>query len=256
MIIDMHIHSKFSDGKESIESIKDYTIKKKIQNIGIADHALGWGVHPFFSTGNIFRRYIEDINKYSNDKLKILKGLECDIGPGGQLITSPVVNLETARENVLDYVIASFHPERMWFNGFEDLTSAMFKSVGSSLVDIVGHPLSPLYNYKGNGLDYLQRLYEALHMENIKNHKISFELNRREYSILSKKGKEDSLFFILEMILSENIVPLSFGSDAHNLEELNNFDFITKLEKNLGKPIEPKIQNETYKKYPINKANL
>lgn len=200
MIPDLHIHSKYSDGEVKIDTIKKDVIRKGLRLIGIADHALGWEGNYFFSGKRDFEKYSRKIESLSDTDVTILKGLECDIGSNGEIVTTEEIVVNKALEGgTLDYVIASFHPERQWWGDTDKSIRAVLKAVTRQEVNILGHPLSPVYN-NGRNTEYALRLYDALVLENAKGHRVCFELNRKEYFLMKGKSRLDELLTVLTQV--------------------------------------------------------
>ena len=83
---DLHVHSNWSDGLDSIETIARYCKKRSYEYVGITDHSQSLKVAQGLSEERIDKK-INEIEKI-NKKLKnfsVLCGTECDIKPDGTL---------------------------------------------------------------------------------------------------------------------------------------------------------------------------
>lgn len=133
----IHIHSNYSDGSNSIKEIFEYAEKKNYEYVLLCDHSKS----AFYANGldeNRVKeqwREIDEINSKSK-KVKILKGIECDILPDGSL------DFEDSFLEKFDCVIASVHSK---FKMTEDeMTKRISKALKNKYVKILGHPTGRL----------------------------------------------------------------------------------------------------------------
>ena len=92
--INLHIHSVYSDGKQTISQIVDKAIKLELDYIAITDHFTNsW--KALVSTLNNYEtisKYLEEISSYqrnlinNNKNLTLLKGIEVDLASSEQFI--------------------------------------------------------------------------------------------------------------------------------------------------------------------------
>ena len=134
---DFHVHTKASDGSNSIEELADAAIKKGYEYLAITDHSKSLAI----AGGLKERELLNQINTIGkiNKKLKgfrILTGTEVDIMDDGSLDFDDEI---LAR---LDIVIAAIH------TGFkqsrEKLTRRMVKAMQNKRVNIIAHPTGRL----------------------------------------------------------------------------------------------------------------
>ncbi|MDO8741459.1 MAG: DNA polymerase/3'-5' exonuclease PolX [Candidatus Woesearchaeota archaeon] len=136
---DLHVHSKYSDGDDSIEDIANYAKKIGYEYICISDHSKSQHIAHGLDENRLLKQ-IDEIKKI-NKKLKnfrILMGSEVDIKSDGSLDFSDDILKK------LDVVIASVH------SGFkspkEEMTNRVVKALKNENVDIFGHPTGRLIN--------------------------------------------------------------------------------------------------------------
>lgn len=136
---DLHVHSKYSDGDDSIEDIADYAKKIGYEYICISDHSKSQHIAHGIDEERLLKQ-LEEIKKI-NKKLKnfrIFTGSEVDIKSDGSLDFSDDILKK------LDVVIASVH------SGFksskEEMTKRVVKALKNENVDIFGHPTGRLIN--------------------------------------------------------------------------------------------------------------
>jgi len=86
--INLHIHSNFTDGNDSIKQIVKKSLKRGLEIIAITDHFTNsWkaSVIPTLNTAEKIDVYLQDISdcqaylKKQNRSLKLYKGIEIDL---------------------------------------------------------------------------------------------------------------------------------------------------------------------------------
>jgi DNA polymerase (family 10) len=130
---DMHIHSDWSDGADSIETLANAAQQRGYRYIGITDHSRSLGIARGLSED----RLLEQIQEIStlNDKFKnfaILSGTEVDIKADGT-IDLPDSVLETC-----DVVVAAVHSAQR--QDERTMTTRIMKAMENPYVDILAHP--------------------------------------------------------------------------------------------------------------------
>ena len=130
---DFHVHSLWSDGSDSIETIAHYAQKMGYEFVGIADHSQSLKIAQGLSEEKVLRKIneIENINKKLSG-FKVLCGTECDIKPDGSLDYSDMILKK------FDFVGVGIH------TAFEmsgaDQTKRIVKSMENENVDFIAHP--------------------------------------------------------------------------------------------------------------------
>jgi len=134
---DLHIHSKWSDGANTIREIALAARERGYEYIGISDHSQTLKVAGGLSKEDFYKR-LEEIRRVDEEikGIKIFAGIEVDILADGSLDYPN----ELLKE--LDIVIASIH------SGFkqdmETMTRRILKAIENPYVDIIGHPTGRL----------------------------------------------------------------------------------------------------------------
>ena len=134
---DTHVHTRWSDGANTVREVVIAAREKGYEYIGICDHSQSLKVAGGVSKENFFQS-IEEIRKIDQEitEVKVLAGAEVDILPDGSLDYPD----ELLRE--LDIVIASVHSK---FKQDEDsMTRRIMKAMENPFVDIIGHPTGRL----------------------------------------------------------------------------------------------------------------
>jgi DNA polymerase (family 10) len=135
---DLHVHSKWDGGKNSIEEIAEYALKMGYEYVGIADHTKFLKIEHGLDEKQLRERNkeIDKLNQKFKGKIKILKGCEANILPDGKIDISD----DCLRE--LDFVIAGVHSKFKMSK--EEMTERIIKAMKNPNVDILAHPTGRL----------------------------------------------------------------------------------------------------------------
>jgi len=134
---DFHVHSDWSDGRDSIEAMAKAAKALGYKYLGISEHSGGRGIAHGLDAKRL-RQQIIAIKKL-NQKIKgihIFCGLEVDIRADGTL-DMPDELLEE-----LDIVTAAVHSAMN--QGQEQMTKRLIRAMENPNVDVVAHPTSRL----------------------------------------------------------------------------------------------------------------
>ena len=134
---DLHVHSDWSDGRDSIRTLALAAKERGYRYLAICDHARGPGIEKGLDAGKIGeqRAVIEQLNRELGG-IVLLQGIECNIGPDGNPDLPPDVLKD------LDIVIASVH-DSLRMKG-EEMTQRVLAAIHHEHVDILGHPTGRL----------------------------------------------------------------------------------------------------------------
>ncbi|NLZ28561.1 MAG: DNA polymerase/3'-5' exonuclease PolX [Firmicutes bacterium] len=136
---DLHLHSDWSDGRNTIPELVERAIRKGYEYVAITDHSQSLKIAGGLTAERLREQvsYIQEFRGKIKD-LHIFTGIEVDILGDGSL-DFPDQVLEG-----LDIVIASIH------SGFkqsrEELTGRIMSAMENPHVDIIGHPTGRLIN--------------------------------------------------------------------------------------------------------------
>jgi DNA polymerase (family 10) len=153
---DLHMHSTWSDGRDTIEAMVTQAVALGYEYIAITDHSQ----HSVAANGLTIERLrrqrqeIEELRpRFPN--ITILHGAEVDILPDGALDFPDTVLAE------LDIVLASLH-ERGWHDGGQ-LTERYLSAIHNPFVNIITHPTNRLVGYRsGYDLDFTKLFAAAV----------------------------------------------------------------------------------------------
>ena len=210
--INLHAHTTYSDGKNSIEDMVNKALESGINYLAITDHLTNsWKselMTPLNSREKI-EDYIKEISECqefliaNNKNLRLFKGIEVDLGSSVSYIRRLI--------NPIEYEIILFEyletPEGIAF--VRNLIDQWINSV-SSLKDF---PLIGLAHF-----DPSYFIYDGLYVliQFLKDYNIFFEFNSSYPQYYSWRNE---IFF---KKIKEHQILVSIGSDAHSSKDLNN----------------------------------
>ena len=195
---DYHIHTNYNDHSASNLTVKNVVMeaeRKGLETIALTEHVR--------ETSKWIPSYLMDISNYiQKTNVKIIPGFEAKILSDG--------NIDCREEIARDYfIIASFHTKyhdkAIWIN-------ALTKAIENKYVNVIGH-LSPESSFQIDSKE-IDEFAELL----IKHGK-TVELNAKY-----QKPPESWI-----KIFIRRGVKFHLGSDAHSLNEIGNYESITKL---------------------------
>lgn len=207
----LHIHSTYSDGLNTIEEIVLAAKERGYSYIGITDHSKS-AVYANGLSEEALKRQWEEIDflneKY--DEIEIFKGIEVDILSDGSL------DYQNEILEKLDFVIASIHSN--FRQSMETMTNRIINAISHPHVHILGHPTGRLLlGRSGYSVDMEKVLAAALE------HNVTIELNASPYRLdLDWKYCQQA---------KELGVKVVINSDAHRIETLDNIFYGVQMAK-------------------------
>lgn len=249
MKFNFHTHSKYSDGKNTIEELAIEALRLDFNIIGISDH----GYVPFPSDWNAaeltidkYFNEIEEVQKKFDGKIQLFKGIEADFVDG-------ICNIDIYKKFNFDFIIGSVHyfpykfdngiyfnfdtTEELYLKGlkqfFEDNVQKMNEKYYENVIemietgkpDIVGHlDIIGKFNRDGkffdeNSTQYLKIVDKVL--DTIKATNTIIEINaRRKYKKFHTQTSPTEN--IIQMALKKDI-PITISGDVHYKEDFGLF---------------------------------
>ena len=208
---DLHVHSEWTDGNNSIEEMAKAAQERGYQYIAICDHSPTVGITNGLTPQRL-KKQTEEIDRLNKKMLqgkggkdfKILKGIEVDIKSNGQLD----LNDEILEE--LDVVVAAVHTK--FSQAKDEMTRRIVKAIENPYVDIIAHPSGRLIGKREPYQVDMDKLMDAC-----KAHEKALELNaypeRLDLSDLNcRKAKEKG-------------VKIAISTDAHREGHLDWISF-------------------------------
>lgn len=244
MIVDYHIHtSASSDGKGTMEEYVRKAKEKEIAEIGFSDHIDKDHLNEpsdFFK--KMMDQYVEDfVTARETSDVKVKLGCEVDYFPDriGQI-------RELLKNYPFDYVIGSVHyvgdwgvddPKRIFeqskrdpLKSYDEYFGLVREMCATGLFDIVGHPdLVKIFGLKPES--DVSQIYKVTAKAIAGSHMCA-EVNAKG---LERPCREIYPGLQFLKILRDCSVPITFGSDAHNPDDLGlNLIEAVKLAKKAG----------------------
>jgi DNA polymerase (family 10) len=140
---DLHVHSDWTDGNNSIEEMAKAAQKRGYQYVAICDHSPTIGITNGLTPLRL-KKHNEEIDKL-NEKMsrgkgdmnfRILKGIEVDMRSNGQL------DFEDEILKELDIVVGAVHTK--FTQSKDEMTRRIIKAIENPNVDIIAHPTGRL----------------------------------------------------------------------------------------------------------------
>lgn len=202
---DLHMHTTWSDGAESIEDMVNAARNKGYVYIAITDHSKFLRVANGLNEKRL-RKQREEIDRLNEkyDDILILAGVEMDILPNGEL------DFETEFLAEIDLVIAAIHSS---FSQSEtEIMKRLETACRNPYVDIIAHPTGRLIGsrepYAVNMEKLIQLAKETNTVLEINSHPQRFDLSAKWAKEAQKQG-----------------VNIAINTDAHQTETLTYMDY-------------------------------
>ena len=202
---DLHTHTDYSDGLNSIEEMAAAAKRKGYRYIAITDHSQSLHIAGGLDEGRLLGQIkrIDEINQ-NIEGITVLKGIEVDIKSDGSLDISDEILKK------LDIVIAAVHSNLKQERGL--LTERYRKAMENPYVDIVAHPTGRIIGYREPSDIDIQELIRIAART-----KTALEINASPermdlHDIYVKSAKEQG-------------VMLAIGTDAHQTASLDQMRY-------------------------------
>jgi DNA polymerase (family 10) len=200
-----HTHSTWSDGTADIEAMAKKARSMGLRYMGLSDHSKAAAYANGLDEARLSRQMkdIEKLNARWSD-FRILKGLECDILPSGDLDLTPDILGQ------LDFVIGSVHSR--FDMSEEEMTERVCKALANEHLDFLGHSTGRLLlSREGYKIDLARVIDQAKKCG--KMIELNSYPNRLDLDwIHCRKAKEKG-------------VMVSINPDAHSTADLENLEY-------------------------------
>jgi DNA polymerase (family 10) len=197
---DLHVHTNWSDGNNSIEEMARAAKSLGYKYLAITDHSAGRGIAHGLDTERLKQQIMEI--KELNQKIRgmcILTGVEVDIRADGSLDIPDELLQE------LDIVIAAVHSSLG--QNKEQMTKRILAAVENPNVDVLAHPTCRLLPDREAVAEDMEKVYEAA----ARTHTV-LEIN----AMPSRLDLKDIHIYRAR----ELGVMLAINTDAHSTEQL------------------------------------
>jgi len=209
IISDLHVHSHWSDGRDSLDEMAKKARSKGLKLIAFTDHTISAPTldpKDRLSVERISTRSqaIEKVRGKTGKDFIILNGIEVDILPDGRLDFPDEVLAQ------FDLVVASIHLEMG--QPVEQITRRLISAIHHPYVDIIGHPSGrELPHSNGWELDW-PAIFNAA-----RENQTALEINSNPLHL--------DLDDIHARKAAESGVLLSLNSDAHKTDAMENLKY-------------------------------
>ncbi|HWP22826.1 MAG TPA: DNA polymerase/3'-5' exonuclease PolX [Candidatus Binatia bacterium] len=197
---DLHLHSKWTDGKNTILEMARACRERGYQYCAITDHSKAVRVAGGLTVAD-FQRQLDEIEQARAKVrgLALFAGCEVDILPDGAL------DLPDDLLDRLDVVVAAVHSKMDMSQN--DMTARVLKALAHPAVDILAHPTGRLINEREPYAIDLEQVFRAA-----KQYDIAVELNAQP----ARLDLND-----LHVFRAREIgVKIAINTDAHDTEQL------------------------------------
>lgn len=193
----LHIHTLFSDGYHSLETLLQFATSSNFQFLGITDHSSSAFYANGLSPKQVQEQWqqIDQLNSQS-PRTRLLKGIECDVLQDGSL------DYDDAFRAQFDFIIASIH-SHLNMNE-EEATQRWLHAIQKSPIHIIGHISGRLLlSRPGYPLHY-ETIFQACH-EN----QVAIEFNTNPHRM--------DIDWQLIPKATQYGIPILLAPDAHSL---------------------------------------
>ncbi|MGH2734479.1 MAG: PHP domain-containing protein [Actinomycetota bacterium] len=198
---DLQMHSTYSDGSVSIETMALAARDLGHSYVAITDHSQGLKIAGGMSPEELRAQALEiaQLNEtFSGDGFEILHALEMNIGVGGEC------DMEPGDLEGLDLVLGSFHSK---LRGAEDQTVRYLAALDNPHFQVLGHPRGRMYSARaGLHANWKQVFSKAAEVG-------------KAVEIDCNPNRQDLNAELASMAVRAGCY-LSIGTDAHSIHEL------------------------------------
>jgi len=206
---DLHIHSNFSDGTNSIREIKNEASFKNYTFIAITDHSQSLKIARGVSKEKLLKEFeiIDKINM-DGDEPVLLKGIEAEINMDGTL------DVEMDLEKKFDIIIGALHVFSQ--TNYEN-TERVKKAIESGLINVIAHPTGRIIHVR----EAMPLNFDEISKAASKNG-VTLEINLFPNRIDLSSG-------LVKEARRNGLKYFSIGTDAHNTGHLNFMEYGIKI---------------------------
>ena len=213
---DFQMHSVYSDGSETLESIVEECLSRKWTCAGVTDHSYGLAIAGGMTMERVAEQHVEidTLNEKYRTRFRLFKGIEANIRSDGTVDMTP----EELRP--FEFVVAS--PHSLLRKGI-DQTDRMVGAASQPGVCILGHPQGRRYNVRPGVTADWNKVFEVA--------------ARRQVAIeIDGSWDRQDVHYELAARALEHGCIFALDSDAHSHPEYNFVDIAIAHAKLAGIP--------------------
>jgi len=130
---DFQVHSEWSDGVPTLAELASAGLSRGYTHLAVTDHSHGLRIARGMSMDDAVRQHaaIDRLNEGHGTRFRLIKGIEANIGPEGDLDLSP------AEIRLFELVLAAPHAQ---LRRTDDQTTRLVRAVNTAGVHILAHP--------------------------------------------------------------------------------------------------------------------
>lgn len=206
---DLHMHTTWSDGAESLEEMVNHAREFGYEYIAITDHSKFLRVANGLNETRLReqREEIEKLNEKYND-IKIFAGVEMDILPNGTL------NFSDDFLKEMDLVIAAIHSS--FDQSEEKIMKRLYTALENPYVDIIAHPTGRIIGRRSGYKVNVEKLIERAQQTNTV---LELNANPQRFDLATEW---------LEMAQDVGVT-IAINTDAHKGGTLHHMDYGVKM---------------------------
>jgi putative hydrolase len=201
---DFQMHSVWSDGAETLESIVDACLERGWTCAGMTDHSYGLTIARGMTMARVVEQHaeIDALNRKYGGRFRMFKGIEANIRGDG------TVDMEPHELRQFEFVVASPHS---LLRKSVDQTDRMVGAVSQKGVTILGHPQGRVFNLRRGVAADWGRVFDVA--------------ARRQVAIeLDGSWHRQDVHYELAALALEHGCLFALDSDAHSHPELDFAD--------------------------------
>ena len=201
---DFQMHSVWSDGSETLESIAEACLARGRRCAGMTDHSYGLPIAGGMSMQQVKEQHlaIDGLNKKHRGRFRMFKGIETNIRADG------TVDMEPHELHLFEFVVASPHS---LLRKTIDQTPRMVGAVSQPGVCILGHPQGRRFNVRAGVLADWDQVFGAAARR-----QVAIEID-------GSWDRQDVHYELASRALSAGCI-FALDSDAHSHPELDFAD--------------------------------
>jgi DNA polymerase (family 10) len=199
---DLHMHTTYSDGKQSVQEMAEAALERGREYIVITDHSRSLGVANGLSIERLMAQQeeVRRVNAEMGGAIHVFHGTEMDINVDGSMDFPDEILAQ------LDFVIASLHVSLR--QDKESITERMLNAVRNPHVDLIGHPRTQQIGRREPNAVDMDRIFEAAGKTGV-----ALEINANPVRL--------DLEAQYAQRATEFGIPLCIDTDAHRTEHLD-----------------------------------
>ena len=206
---DLHNHSDWDGGENSIEEIAEAAQKLGYEYLGISDHTKFLRIEHGLDEKQLLAQHkaIEKLNtQYSflNTNFRVLHGCEANILNDGSL------DIDDKVLEQLDYVIAGIHSHMKMSQ--EEMTERMIRAIKNPNVNIISHPTGRLINARDEYQVDLDKVFKAA-----QEYQVALEINAHPVRLdLNDKNIRKAIDYGVKLVIN---------TDSHHISQMELIKF-------------------------------